>query len=471
MGQQPDTMADDPADEPENRLEAAARTPRKAAISSWIGSALEYYDFFIYGTAAALVFPKVFFPAGNAAAATVASLATFGVAYVARPVGSFIIGHLGDTIGRKRVLVITLFGMGTATFLIGMLPTYSQIGFAAPILLLILRLCQGLAVSGEQSSASSTTLEHAPRNRRAFFTSFTLAGTQGGNILASRRVLPDRRAAGGCAAVVGVADSVPAQRHRDARGLVDSAHRWARARRSRSSNNTTRSPERRCKVLFRNYTPDVFKVLFAALASVNSTIFGQFALAYGVNTMGLSRSAFLWLAILVYVIALFTFPAAGYLADRVGRKPVYAVGMALVAVTVWPFLWAISQREMVLVFVFGVLMVAVCYAGYGGAAFALWNEQFDTKVRMSGVAIGTQFGYALGGFAPSIAAALAGPKLANWVPVAMFSSATSVLAVIAVLTMRETYRTPLHELGKLGHRDADTYVSGDSVAVTHRQGA
>jgi MFS family permease len=166
------------------------RTPRKAAISAWVGSALEYYDFFIYGTAAALVFPKIFFPTGNAAAATIASLATFGVAYVARPIGSFVLGHLGDTIGRKTVMVITLFGMGIATFLIGILPTYEQIGITAPILLLVLRVCQGLAVSGEQSSASSTTLEHAPPDRRAFYTSFTLAGTQGGNIIATAIFIP-----------------------------------------------------------------------------------------------------------------------------------------------------------------------------------------------------------------------------------------------------------------------------------------
>src|SRR5689334_17539039 len=157
-----------------------AKTPRKAAISGWIGSALEYYDFFIYGTAAALIFPKIFFLAGNPTAATIASLATFGVAYVARPIGSFILGHLGDTIGRKRVLTITLFGMGTATFLIGVLPTYAQVGLTAPILLLILRVLQGLAVSGEQSSAASTTLEHAPANRRAFFGSFTLPAPNSG---------------------------------------------------------------------------------------------------------------------------------------------------------------------------------------------------------------------------------------------------------------------------------------------------
>ena len=433
------------------------RTPRTAAISSWVGSALEYYDFFIYGTAAALVFPKIFFPAGNPAAATIASLATFGVAYVARPVGSFIFGHLGDTIGRKKVLVITLFGMGTATFLIGLMPTYDQIGFAAPILLLILRLCQGLAVSGEQSSASSTSLEHAPANRRAFFTSFTLAGTQGGNILASAAFLP-------IAALPEPALLSWGWRIPFLLSAVVMLVGWLIRRNLGESPAFEEEqehhdvPKAPLKALFRTYTPDVFKVLFAALASVNSTLFGQFALAYGVNTMGMSRSTFLWLAIVVNAIALFAIPAAGYLADRFGRKPVYVIGMVGVAVTLWPFLWAVSQRNVALVFVFGILMVSICYSGYAGSAFALWNEQFDTKVRMSGVAVGTQFGFALGGFAPAIAAALAGPKLTDWVPVAVFGSVTAVIALVSVLTMRETYRTPLYDLGKPARGDLGARV-------------
>ena len=440
-------MSDVFVEPPEAHEPHTVKTPRKAAVSGWIGSALEYYDFFIYGTAAALVFPKLFFPPGNPTAATIASLATFGVAYVARPIGSFIMGHLGDTIGRKRVLTITLLGMGAATFLIGCLPTYDQIGFAAPILLLILRILQGLAVSGEQSSASSTVLEHSPANRRAFYSSFTLGGTQGGNILASLAflavaTLPDEQLlAWGwripfllSAVVVVVGWWIRRTLHESPAFAEEQEHHDI--------------PKAPLKVLFRNYTPDVLKILLAALASVNSTIFGNFALAYGVNAMGFSRTTFLWLAILVNFIALFTIPVAGFLADRFGRKPVYAIGMFGVAVMVWPFLWAINQQNVLLLFVFSILMVSIFYSGYAGAAFALWNEQFDTRVRMSGVAVGTQFGFALGGFAPTIAAALAGPNLTDWVPVAVFASATAVVATLAVLTMRETYKTPLNDLGK-----------------------
>ncbi|MEO7234124.1 MAG: MFS transporter, partial [Lapillicoccus sp.] len=167
-----------------------ARQPKKAAIAAWVGSALEYYDFVIYGTAAGLVFPKIFFPSGNDTAATVGSLATFGVGYVARPIGSFIMGHLGDRFGRKPVLIGTLLLMGLSTFLVGCLPTYDQVGILAPILLVVLRLMQGLSASGEQAGANSMSFEHAPDHRRGFFTSWTLSGTQGGQVLAPAIFLP-----------------------------------------------------------------------------------------------------------------------------------------------------------------------------------------------------------------------------------------------------------------------------------------
>src|SRR3712207_249157 len=167
-----------------------ANVPRKAALASFVGSMLEYYDFFIYGSAAGLVFPTVFFSDLDPATATLSSLATFGVAYVARPVGAVIIGHFGDKVGRKKMLVLTLLMMGVSTFLIGALPSYAAIGVAAPVLLVLLRVLQGLSAAGEQSGANSLTMEHAPEGRRGFFTSFTLSGTQAGLILATLVFIP-----------------------------------------------------------------------------------------------------------------------------------------------------------------------------------------------------------------------------------------------------------------------------------------
>src|SRR5450631_3083208 len=147
---------------------------KKATASGWIGSALEYYDFFIYATAASLIFPQIFFPSADPATAIVASLATYGVGYIARPIGAFVLGHWGDTHGRKTVLIVCMFLMGFSTMAVGLLPTYQQVGVLAPVLLVILRLIQGFAVAGEISGASSMILEHAPFGRRGFYASFTL---------------------------------------------------------------------------------------------------------------------------------------------------------------------------------------------------------------------------------------------------------------------------------------------------------
>src|SRR5271167_2564265 len=167
-----------------------AHQTKKATASGWIGSALEYYDFFIYAQAAALIFPQLFFPSGDPKVAIVASLATYGVGYIARPIGAFVLGHWGDTHGRKTVLLVCMFIMGFSTMAVGLLPTYNQVGLLAPALLVILRLIQGFAVAGEISGASSMILEHAPFGRRGFFASFSLQGVQAGQILAAAVFLP-----------------------------------------------------------------------------------------------------------------------------------------------------------------------------------------------------------------------------------------------------------------------------------------
>src|SRR5881296_3539818 len=167
-----------------------AHQTKKATASGWIGSALEYYDFFIYATAASLIFPQIFFPKGDPKTAIVASLATYGVGYVARPIGAFFLGHWGDTHGRKNVLLVCMFVMGFSTMAVGLLPTYQQVGWLAPALLVMLRLIQGFAVAGEISGASSMILEHAPFGRRGYFASFTLQGVQAGQLLAAAVFLP-----------------------------------------------------------------------------------------------------------------------------------------------------------------------------------------------------------------------------------------------------------------------------------------
>src|SRR3954465_12951999 len=178
-------MRDEIAEQPGSHEPAEyAKTPKKAAASGWMGSALEYYDFFIYAQAAALVFPDIFFPEGNDQVAIVSSLALFGVGYVARPLGAFFLGHWGDTHGRKNVLVLCMLLMGGSTFLVGLLPTYSLIGIWAPLLLVVLRLIQGFAVGGEIAGASAMIVEHSPFGRRGYFGSFTLQGVQAGQGLA-----------------------------------------------------------------------------------------------------------------------------------------------------------------------------------------------------------------------------------------------------------------------------------------------
>ncbi|SEF21141.1 Na+/melibiose symporter [Amycolatopsis pretoriensis] len=415
--------------------------PRKAALAAWIGSALEYYDFFIYGTAAALVFNKVFFPASSPATGTLLALATFGVGYLARPVGAFILGHVGDRFGRKRVLVFTLLLMGVATFAVGCLPTYGSVGVLAPILLVVLRLLQGLSASGEQAGANSMSLEHAPERRRAYFTSFTLSGTQAGQILATAIFLPVAalpqsdlltwgwRVPFWCSAAVVVVGFV-------IRRKLDETPVFER----------TEVAKLPVAVLFRHHWADVLRVVVAATIASVSTIFTVYALSYAVNTIGLARTPMLWVGVLANVVALAAIPLLAGLADRVGRKPVFITGCLLCGVLIFPYLWSISIGSYALVFVLGIVLFGVAYSGVNGVWPSLYGEMFTARVRPSGMAIGTQIGFAVAGFAPSVVAAIGSAK-EDWLGVAIFTAAVCVVAAVAAATARETYRVPTAELG------------------------
>ena len=426
---------------------APKSSPRKAALASWIGSAVEYYDFFIYGTAAALVFGKVFFPAFDPVVGTVAAFATFGVGYVTRPIGAVLLGHIGDRYGRKSVLTLTLLMMGISTFVVGLLPTYGQVGIAAPILLVVLRMLQGLSAAGEQAGANSMTLEHAPAHRRAFFTSFTLSGTQAGLILATLVFLPisalpeDDLLSWGWRIPFYLSAVVVAVGIWVRRTLPETP-----AFKEESSQQPEKLP---VALLLETHKANLLRVIFAAQVSVVSTIFSVFTLSYAVNTMQIPRATMLTVLILANVVALLAIPAFAALSDRIGRRPVFMFGALASAALIWPYLWSISRANVPCVFGFGLLLSGVVYSAANGVWPALYGEMFATKVRLSGIAIGTQIGFALGGFAPTISAAILQPGPDGWMPVAAFVSFTGVIAAASVFTAKETFRTPMHGLGNM----------------------
>jgi MFS family permease len=438
---------------PRDPAEAVGQ-PKKAATAAWIGSALEYYDFFIYGSAAALIFPKVFFDESDPATATLLSLATFGVAYAARPVGALFLGHVGDRVGRKKIMVFTLILMGLSTFLIGCLPTRHQVGTLAPVLLVLCRVLQGISAAGEQASANSMSLEHAPAHRRGFFTSFTLSGTQGGQLLATLVFLPvaalpeDQLLSWGwrvpfwlsvAVAVVGFVirrrlDETPAFEQQAASEGV---------------------PKLPLVILLREHWSDVLRVIGGALIASVSTIFTVWALAYATSdAVGMSRSSMLWVGALANLVALAAIPLWATLSDRIGRRPVFLIGAAGSAVTMFLYLWAISTGNYPLTLLLGILAFGVVYSAANGVWPSFYGEMFSTRVRLSGMAIGTQIGFAVAGFAVTFAARIAGPDGTDWSSVALFTAALCVPPLIAALTARETHKVPTEDLGSRTSRQA-----------------
>ncbi|TFB83756.1 MFS transporter [Cryobacterium algoricola] len=423
------------------------RMPRKAAAAAFVGSALEYYDFFIYGAAAALVFNHIFFSAADPAIATIASLATFGVGYVARPFGGLILGHFGDRIGRKRVLILTLVIMGVASLAIGFLPTYDQIGAFAPALLVLCRLAQGFSAGGEAAGASTLAIEHAPEHRRAFFSGFTMTGYAAGMVLATIVFIPvaalpeDQLYAWGwrvpflLSAVVLVVAYV-------VRSRLDETPVFAEAK---SVAAVERFPAAQ---VFRHQWRDVVRVLVCSLFAVTQTVFTVFGLAYATSpAVGIDRGTMLWVATVSIAGSLVTIPLFSALSDRVGRRPVWIAGTLGSAATIFLYFWAISTGSIPLIFLGGFLNMTLFYSMVNGLWPSFFTEMFAAPVRYSGFAIGTQLGFLLAGFAPSICYALLGSGIDGWVPVAVFTAATMVLSAIAAVTARETFRVPTALLG------------------------
>jgi len=426
----------------------------RAAASGWIGSALEYYDFFIYATAASLVFPQLFFPSVDPTVAIIASLATYGVGYVARPIGAFVLGHLGDTHGRKNVLLTCMFMMGISTMLVGLLPTYGQIGIMAPVLLVILRLVQGFAVAGEISGSSSMILEHAPFGRRGFFSSFTLQGVQAGQIFAAAVFIPLARfmprdaflswgwrvpfllsvlvIVAGYVIRRGV-DETPAFTEEGAQGGVPHAP----------------IPE-----AFRLGWDDMLRVVCMALMNVIPVVTTVFGAAYAVQAaygIGFAADVYLWIPVLGNMLAVLVIPFVGNLSDRIGRRPPIIVGALLSGVLSFGYLYAISIHSIPLAVLMSLLMWGVVYQGYNAVYPSFYPELFQTRVRVTAMAIAQNVGTTITALLPALFAAVAPPGAAN-IPLTIGAITVGITAIsaIAAFSARETYRVHLHDLGHRG---------------------
>jgi len=437
--------------EPSTTAEQQRRLKRakKAALAAFLGGMLEYYDFFVYATAASLVFSQIFFPAGDPTVALIASFATFGVAYIARPFGAIVFGHLGDHIGRKNTLVLTLVLMGAATFLIGLLPDFNTIGYWAPALLVLLRLMQGLSAGAETAGASALTMEESPVGRRAFFPSFAMSGISAGIVLASLAFLPvaamseeDRLAWGWripfLLSLVVLIVAYLVRRSLDEPEVFEE----------------TAKHHDRAKLPFiemlRTHPAQFFQVALMSFETVTNTFMQAFGLAYAVS-VGIPAQTMLFVSIVGNVIAIASQPAMALLADKFGRRPVFITGVLGSGMLIFVYFWAISTAQIGLVFAVSTLITAGTYAMSNAIYPAWFSELFNVRVRYSGMAIGLQVGILCAGFTPLLATALVGGVPANWGPAAWIVAGSSVLALIGALWARETYRTPIRELGNPLH--------------------
>jgi MFS family permease len=418
---------------------------KKAALAAFLGGALEYYDFFIYATAASLVFSKIFFPAGDATVALIASFATFGVAYVARPFGAVVFGHLGDKIGRKNTLVLTLVLMGSATFLIGALPDFNTAGYWAPALLVLLRLMQGLSAGAETAGASALSTEEAPEGRRGFFASFAMSGISAGIVLASLAFLPvaamseaDRLAWGWripfWLSLVVLVVAYLVRRSLEEPEVFEEKH---------DHGELVKLPFAK---MFKTHPAQFFQVALMSFETVTNTFMQSFGLAYAVS-VGVPASTMLWVSILGNVIAMFSQPLLAHLSDRFGRRPVFIAGVLGSGLMIFVYFSVISTGNIPMIFLASTVITAGTYSMSNAIYPAWFSELFNVKVRYSGMAIGLQVGILCAGFTPLLGTALVGADKANWGPAAWIVAASSLLAVAGAYWARETHKTPLRQLG------------------------
>jgi metabolite-proton symporter len=417
----------------------------KVVFASLVGTAVEWYDFFLYGSAAALVFGKLFFPSSDPVTGTLLAFGTYALGFVARPLGGIVFGHFGDRVGRKKMLVVALMMMGIATFAIGLLPTYASIGLAAPILLLVCRLVQGFAVGGEWGGAVLMASEHGTDAQRGFWSSWPQAGVPLGNMLATgvlfvlAAVQSDETFESWGWRIPFLLSAVLVLIGLWVRLQLEESPVFQEARDEIAAKKDEDSHMPLLEVV-RTYPKEVFIAMGMRLAeNISYYIFTIVVLTYATDFAKISTDLILQMLFIGAAFQFLLIPAVGALSDRVGRRPLYLAGAVGVAVWSYVFLGLASSEDggkVLLAVVVGLFFHSLMYAPQA----AFFSELFGTSVRYTGASVGYQLASIFAGaLAPIIAVALLRSGDGdNTLAVALYVTAASVITIIAVIFAKET---------------------------------
>ncbi|MET3479177.1 MHS family metabolite:H+ symporter-like MFS transporter [Variovorax sp. 1126] len=383
---------------------------RRVVVSALVGATIEWYDFFLYGVVAGIVFNKLYFPGSDPVVSTLLAYTTFAVGFVTRPLGGVIFGHFGDKIGRKSMLVITLMIMGVATFLIGLVPTYAQIGIAAPLLLLLLRVAQGIGLGGEWGGAVLMAYEYAPKEKRGFYASLPQIGLAIGLCLASGVVallswlLTDEQFLSWGWRIAFLISGAMVMVGMYIRLHVKETPEFAAVK---ARNAELRIP---FMDMIRRYPGNVLKGMGARyIDGVFFNIFGVFSINYLTSTIKINRTEALLGVMAAAVVMCFAIPFFGRMSDRLGRPRVYMWGSLITAVSAFPGFWLMTHSggNVLLIWLSIIVPFGILYASVYGPEAALFCDLFDAKVRYTGISFVYQFsGIFASGITPIIATAL-----------------------------------------------------------------
>jgi MHS family shikimate/dehydroshikimate transporter-like MFS transporter len=420
-------------------------TMNSIVFASCFGTIIEWYDFLIYATAATLVFNKAFFPTFDPLASTLAALGTYAVGFLARPLGGALFGHFGDRLGRKSMLVLTLFIMGLSTFCIGLLPTYETIGVFAPILLMILRIVQGIGLGGEWGGASLMVLEHAPVDRRGFYTSFVQVGFPIGLVLATLvfslvAKLPDADFASYGWRIPFLVSIVLLGVGTFVRSRVPETPVFERLKQrdGLSGNPVGEAVAKNTRTFLIAVGLKLSEVSWVYMLSV-------FIVGYATGKLGVPKAMMLDAVLYAALLELISLPLFGWLSDRIGRRPLYILGALFSIAFAFPLFWMIDSKSTVLIFT--AVMIAMNF-GHGmmfGPESCYFPELFGARVRYSGASFGFQASAAIGGgFAPIVATAMVG-YFGGTGGVSIMMIVLALITLVAALAARETRGAPLME--------------------------